>query len=313
MSTVNNYGKNGKPLQHTRMNWIMERIKNGETLSITELSHEWGVSAKTVGRDFDRLISNNKAIERAEDGKKYRKKQNIQTVNDAQLIIEMIDSMARDVGGEFYMKTHPMLERLQQFMTTPIYSRVDIEDISSKFEMMRQLESAIKSQKKVSFTYQKWYTEEVKKYINVSPVKLMLFDGFWYLLTEHEGHYKKFYLKEISECQVQKEDFKISRELNDRIENALNIWFDPQKEPFEVTLWLDTDAVVYFERKPIAKNQRLYKKPDGTAELIVRITNEEEIFPVLKSWLPNIRILEPDDRQLQKAFDEMLEKYLESY
>ena len=136
----------------------------------------------------------------------------------------------------------------------------------------------------------------------------MLFDGFWYLLTEHDGYNKKFYLKEITKCQTQQTGFKIPRELNDRIENALNIWFDPQKEPFEVTLWLDTDAVVYFERKPIAKNQRLYKKPDGTAELFVKITDKKEIFPVLKYWLPNVRVLEPEE--LQKDFEAMLDEYM---
>ena len=92
------------------------------------------------------------------------------------------------------------------------------------------------------------------------------------------------------------------------MENSLNIWFAPNNDPFEVTLWLNEDAVVYFERKPIAKNQKLYKKPDGTAELVVKITHEEEIYPIVKFWLPTVRILEPE--YMQEKFETMLQEYL---
>jgi predicted DNA-binding transcriptional regulator YafY len=92
------------------------------------------------------------------------------------------------------------------------------------------------------------------------------------------------------------------------MENSVNVWFEPNNKPFEVVLWLDVDAVVYFERKPIAKNQKLYKKRNGTAELVVKVTHEEEIFPVVKFWLPTVRILEPESLQLR--FEEMLKSYL---
>ncbi len=92
------------------------------------------------------------------------------------------------------------------------------------------------------------------------------------------------------------------------MEKSINVWFSPNTEPFEVILWLDTDAVVYFERKPITKNQKLYKKPDGTAELVVKITDEEEILPVLKFWLPKVRVIHP--MEIQESFEKMLSKYL---
>ena len=92
------------------------------------------------------------------------------------------------------------------------------------------------------------------------------------------------------------------------MEKSINVWFSASTEPFEVILWLDTDAVVYFERKPITKNQKLYKKPDGTAELVIKITDEEEILPVLKFWLPKVRVLDPI--YIQEDFEQMLAEYL---
>ena len=91
------------------------------------------------------------------------------------------------------------------------------------------------------------------------------------------------------------------------MEKALDIWFDPSKEPFDVTLLLDSDAVVYFERKPL-KGQYLKKNKDTTAELTISITNKEEVFTLLKKWLPQIRIIEP--YAMQQEFEGMMKAYL---
>ena len=60
-----------KLLQHQRHNIILERLQNGETLSITQLAKEWGIITKTVQRDFEKLTEGNYGIVRAEDGKRF--------------------------------------------------------------------------------------------------------------------------------------------------------------------------------------------------------------------------------------------------
>ena len=88
---------------------------------------------------------------------------------------------------------------------------------------------------------------------------------------------------------------------------ALDIWFDPKADPFDVTLLLDSDAIVYFERKPI-KGQYLKKNSDHTAELTVSVTNKREIFTILKKWLPQIKVIEP--YALQEEFEMIITEYL---
>jgi len=95
----------------------------------------------------------------------------------------------------------------------------------------------------------------------------------------------------------------------DRMERAINIYFDPKKEPFDVILQLDSDAIVYFERKPI-KGQYLKKNSDGTAELTISVTHKKEVFYILKNWLPQIKVIEP--YTLQEEFEKMMRNYLSS-
>lgn len=48
MASPKTHGKAGKPLQNTRLSWIIKRLNNGEELSMTQLSREWGLTAKTL-------------------------------------------------------------------------------------------------------------------------------------------------------------------------------------------------------------------------------------------------------------------------
>ena len=194
----------------------------------------------------------------------------------------MLDSLSSDIGGEFYTKAQVALHKLQRYIESPFYTRIDVENISNKFELIEDLEDAISNQKILSFKYKKWYDpENIKTYENVKPYKIIIFDGFWYLLTKYKDYYIKFYLKEIRDIQILDQTFIQEEKVLDRMEKALDIWFDPKAEPFDVTLLLDNNAIVYFERKPI-KGQYLKKNSDGTAELTVSITNKSEIFSVLK-------------------------------
>ena len=294
--------------QHQRHNLILERLQNGETLSITTLAREWNIPTKTVQRDFIKLMEGNYGVIRASDGKRFTLAREQTTSKSADTAIKMLDSLSADIGGEFYTKAQAALHKLQRYIESPFYTRIDVENISDKLDLIEDLEYAISKQKMVTFSYKRWYVPDtVKTYENVKPYKIIIFDGFWYLLTQYKDHYIKFYLKEIKDMKILEQTFNHDDKVLDRMGKALDIWFDPKAEPFDVTILLENDAIVYFERKPI-KGQFLKKNSDGTAELTVSITHKEEIFSVLKKWLPQIKIIEPMD--LQEEFEKLLQNYL---
>ena len=76
--------------------------------------------------------------------------------------------------------------------------------------------------------------------------------------------------------------------------NAFSIWFDKDKKPFEVKLLITADIAKYFKRKPISKTQTIESIfEDGSMEVVVKITHEMEIMPLVKYWIPHIKVLEP--------------------
>ncbi|UFH58487.1 helix-turn-helix transcriptional regulator [Sulfurovum mangrovi] len=294
--------------QHQRHNIILERLKNGETLSISELAKEWQTTTKTVQRDFDKLKEGNYGIIRAYDGKKYTLSTQYNTSKDANSTISMLDSLSKDIGGEFYTKAQVSLRRLQKYIQSPFYTRIDVEDISEKMDLIEALEKAISDKYTVTFKYKRWHVpDQIKTYKDVHPYKIVIFDGFWYLLCKYKEHFIKFYLKEITDLNISDKQFSQDHSLLERMEKAVNIWFNPKEKPFEVILLLQQNAAIYFIRKPI-KGQYLKKNSDGTYELTISITDKRELFEILKKWLPQIKVIEP--YHLQEEFEIMLKSYI---
>jgi len=309
MAILSDHGLRGNPLQHKRHADILERLENGEELSIGELAREWNVDPKTIQRDFDKLkqLYPNK-VERGEDKKRYRKPLKRQAQNDGDMVLEMLESMVKDMGIDFYKKAHPLLERLQRQIKSPFYTRLDVEDIGSKFDIVMRFEKAIEQKNEVNFSYTPYGDKTPKEYTNVQPIKVIVYEGFWYLLAQHGKYTKKFYIKSVHNCEITDTPFKHNANILDRLENSINVWFSASVEPYEVRLWVDKEVVIYFERKPVAKNQKLYKQPDGSAELVLKVTSDEEIYPILKYWMPTIRVIEP--QRIQEKFEGMLSGYL---
>ncbi len=298
-----------KLFQHQRHNIILERLQNGEILSITELAREWNIPTKTVQRDFAKLIEGNYGIIRASDGKRFTLTRKQYTSKNADTAIKMLDSLSADIGGEFYTKAQVALHKLQRYIESPFYTRIDVENVTNKLDLIEDLEYAISRQKMLTFRYKRWWKpDEIKTHERVKPYKIIIFNGFWYLLAQYKKYTIKYYLKEIRDLEILDQTFEQDDKLLDRLNKALGITFDTEAEPFDVTLLLDSDAVIYFERKPV-KGQYLKKNPDGTAELTVSITDKGEIFNIMKCWVPQIRVIEPEG--LQREFEEMLREYLD--
>ena len=292
---------------YERHNIILERLHNGETLSITALANEWDFETKTIQRDFKMLQEGHYGVVRTEDGKRFKLSNESHLSQNALSAVKMLDSLSADIGGAFYAKAQSALHQIQRHIDSPYYMRIDVESVDNKLELIAELETAVTKQKMISFDYRPVGKKEIKHHQDVKPYRIIIFRGFWYLLARSGDLVIKYYLKEIRNLKIQGQSFVQEEKILDRLERAHDIWFQVDTEPFDVTLWLDYWTTIYFQRKPI-KDQYLKKNSDGTAELTISVTTQEEVFSILKQWLPQIKVIEP--YALQEAFDTMLSSYM---
>ena len=104
---------------------------------------------------------------------------------------------------------------------------------------------------------------------------------------------KKYYLKELSNIKISDVKFDVDTKIDELLQNSISIWFNQYEEPFEVKLYANKWAAKYFKRRPLPTQSILSLNEDGSMEFVVKITHEMEILPIVKYWLPNVRVMEP--------------------
>jgi predicted DNA-binding transcriptional regulator YafY len=126
-------------------------------------------------------------------------------------------------------------------------------------------------------------------------LKIVNYEGFWYLvsLDSRNDILKKYYLKNIFVIKATDELFKIDSKLDKVLENSLSVWFQQDKEPFEVKLHASQKIAKYFQRKPLPTQTITSTNEDGGIDFNLKITHEMEIIPIIKYWLPYLKVLEP--------------------
>ena len=293
----------------TRLTIILSRLNDGEALSVKALAEEFNVSDRTIQRDFnERLISfpvyQDKKRWRMQDGFRLEKSA---SVEDA-VVLDIMQKLMEGAGRTFSTKANKLLSKIKNDSLNPIYAKLDMEDIGDKLKEVQELEGAITAKHHIQCRYA---FEDYNKELGLKPLKIVNYEGFWYLiaLDSRNDKLKKYYLKNIKNIRVLDETFESGAKLDRLLDNSISVWFEKETEPYRVTLQISSDVAKYFNRKPISKSQITESlHEDGSMVVSVEITNDMEIIPFVKYWIPHIKVLEP--MGIKEAIERDLEGYL---
>ena len=266
-----------------RLGRIFEMISH-EPKSTKQIADALRLNVRTIQRDLNEILAFNGAVKK---GRLWSVDKSEFDPNDEnQIVLSVLDKMAKNVGAEFYSKAHGLLKGISEGLNHPIFVSLSAEKLEKKdIELIENLESVIASRNEIELLY-------FSKTHRLSPIKIALFDGFWYLLAMAGEKLKKFHLKSIKEIKILPSKFKIDESLENRIKSANSAWFDPEKS-FIVRLWIDKVVKKYFERKPLPNQQIMCENEDGSIEIEVQVTHIMEIKPLVFYYLPHIKVIEP--------------------
>jgi len=78
-----------------------------------------------------------------------------------------------------------------------------------------------------------------------------------------------------------------------KISPRANIWFCEERN-LEVLVEVNPKAADYFRRRKIFPTQEIKEtRPDGSLIVSLKVGHFGEVREILKSWLPNVRVLKP--------------------
>lgn len=279
----------------TRLSQILIKFNNGDRVTIEDLAEEFGVSKRTIERDFVRfsylpIIKENKEF--------YLEDLAIGKLNFDDIknfaIFSGVKSLFPSLTKQFLAEI--LTDKINKAF---LVSNSGFEDIEKKQEIFYNLTSAICDQKIINF----FYNDKARV---VKPYKLINTNGIWYLNATENEDIKTYTFSKIKSLKVTDEKFIQNINILKEIErNEINFLSSITKE---VHLQIDNSAKEYFLRKKVLSNMKII---DQTNEYFIVSTNvafDDEILNIVKQWIPYIKIVFP--LELQNKLQDTLKNYL---
>lgn len=159
------------------------------------------------------------------------------------------------------------------------------EDLREHGFIFMQLQKAIQTLHECRFTYK-------AKPRHAQPYRLIHKNGIWYLAAQEAGILKNFSIGLIEALQVDESShFTPKPEHLDYINAKEDVWFG--QETTEVLLRVAPQVAHYFQRRALLPRQQQRPDSDGALLVTARIDHRNQLLPVVRSWLPYVRILQP--------------------
>ncbi|MBU4305001.1 MAG: WYL domain-containing protein, partial [Candidatus Omnitrophica bacterium] len=181
---------------------ILNKLDRGGKVSTQSLAQEFNVSIRTIQRDVDLLNKTGFLITSVipgtysfEQGFSLRK---IQLTGEEASLLSFMYEVTQSLGANFEGIFRKVLAKvIQSEYAYPYYAKIPHSLASSaKLPFIQELEEAVSDNAKITIKYKK---EDKSKEYRLCPLKIIFFDGFWYLLaqTDKGKHVLKFRLDRI--------------------------------------------------------------------------------------------------------------------
>ncbi|EKO3968821.1 WYL domain-containing protein [Vibrio fluvialis] len=266
-----------------RLGIILTRLNTGERLYLEELSREFGVSERTLQRDFNERL-NYLPIQR--EGACYFLDPKVLGKQTNHEISTLLANMGLDTlfSGKHYLSNGVLNNK-----STPpfLFKNPRVEDISENASMFQKLIESVQQRHVISFVC------DGQAYDQFHPYRLVNDRGLWYLAGAHRNRLDILRVARISEL-VRYED-KYSPDTN--VEQSITGWRSDVEliTPVDVVIQIRGRIADAFFNESTGHDFRVLKVLDsGDILACNQINNIPHLLRQLKAWLPDAEVLSPD-------------------
>lgn len=173
---------------------------------------------------------------------------------------------------------------------------------------------AIKNKVQISFSYQKFWEDEITHRIT-EPYALKEFKNRWYVLANDlkDKKVKSFALDRLSELEITRKKFQLPNDfnVNEHFKYCFGIISPNEHKPQEVILSFDPFQGKYIKTLPLHESQVILK--DNEDELLIKLTLflTHDFFMEILSFGDNVKVIQPVSliAEIKKAYENALKLY----
>lgn len=233
--------------------WLVNTIYQAGKISLAEINEKWLRTEMSGGVELARSTFN-------------RHKDAIEDIFGV-----IIDCDKRD-GFKYYIANKAVLreDTIQNWMLSSLtvhaavqegvslQKRILLEEIPSGYKYLQSILEAMKSNRCISFTYQKYNDAEAKTYPVAEPYCLKLYKQRWYLLTKVKQQFRTFSLDRIKSLELLEETFQIDKDFDaeEYFHDYFGVFRDDKTPPQTVIIRATKEERPYLRDLPLHHSQK---------------------------------------------------------
>ena len=290
---------------------ILNKLNGGGKVRSSELAGEFNVSIRSVQRDLDLLNLTGFPLD-APEKSVYRfmpgfSLQKLMLTNEEASLLTFFHEIADSLGNNFSQSFKSLVSKvLSREDDSPFYVKLpEIRDRMKNFPFVKELEEAIRDTRKIAVKYE---TDKGLEGHKLCPLKLINFEGFWYLLAMPDGRreFWKFRSEKIKGLELLDENFDPPRNVKSVLDRSVNVWFSEHSEE-KILLEINKDSAHYFKKKIYFPDQRIVKEKKDGSLILETHANFNEVIRTIIHWIPSIQVIKP------KELDTRIRQFLKAY
>ena len=293
----------------TRLIGILSKLSNNERYDTKEYACEYNVSVRTIQKDINERLLNFPIVKDCD--KKFMFMEGF-TLNksllttDEMMLVSLALSQFEEVSDFNRLTSSALKKLLNPNAFNPYFiKQEDLEDIEIDSILIEELEDAIRFQNHIVML-------SSRGNIEVEPYKIAAYDGIWYLVAKDEVDQKTktFMLSRIKKIKVLPNKHKVSqKQIEQVLDKTHSAWFE-QGQSYEVKIKVYPSIAHFFKQREFLQSQNIEQEyVDGTLIVSFEVSHDEDIDNIIKSWLPDIEVLEPI--RYRDKIKKELQEYLE--
>lgn len=285
-----------------RLSQILMKLNQGDHLDPAELAEEFGTHIRTIQRDLKVRMAYLPLL-------KTRGRYHLEPAYLGKLNFNDIERFATLAGvkGLFPSLSRDFLKDALSEKSDPawVVRGHHYEDLSGHQEIFDWLKDAINQSCILDIEMSK--DGMVKLYEAVQPYRLINTKGIWYLAAVHAEKLKTFGVGKIKSVCLQDQTFTRDPVMQLAVDTQEGIWQTSQVQ--KVILSVTPEAAEYFKRRQLVPHQKIIEEDvDGALLIETEVGHKNQILPIVRYWIPSVRILSPSI--FQEEVEDGLRRYL---
>ena len=282
-----------------RLGQILRIFMEKDKVSSSWLSNQFQTTPRTIQRDLLLLKESGFPLHELQKGTHQMSKdlvKNLEVFDDTELaLVVALKNIVGQLGQPFQKAADDVLDHLYDCVSSmPVFVKID-DAVPLDSTLLNKIVKAVREKKQVTFKYA---ANRGVHPVLMDPYRVVYFSGFWYLVGNEPatGILKRYALDRISDIKLLKTCCQgVPDGLDSMMQKSANIWFTGNMN-LEVKVLIDSRISHYFKRRKMFPTQEIKEeRADGSLVVAFRVGRYEAIRDILKAWLPNIVILEPED------------------